>query len=417
MSGPGASPLHRHRPFVLLWSGQSASILGDRVTGLALPWLLLLQTHSPGLVGLILAARYLPLLALGLPSGLLADRLSRRSLMIAMDGLRLVALGAVVTVAVLGRTVPLWLLVLVVLALGTGQTLFQVAYRAWLPDLVGEAVLVRANAGLEASDAAATLAGPTLAGGLIQLIGPTMALGADALSYLVSAITLWLADREPAAQPRRSTSMGTAWQEMLAGFGHILASAPQLVLRGISTPLALSSGVIELLLATLSQLALHLSALQAGMIFGAAGVGGLGASTLAPWLFRHDWQRGLAAALLLAATASAILAGAGHLGPKFGFTAAVFANLLLDGAVSLAYILVPTATALITPRELRGRVNAASQMYSSAVRGASLLLLGSLAGAIGVSLPFLLLAAAFLLAAAAVLAGDRVLPGELAASQ
>ncbi len=123
------------------------------MTNLALPWLLLHQTHSAVAAGAVSAARYLPLLTFGLAAGLIADRVERRALMIAADVGRLVALGAVALVGVLGRVPPLWLLVLVVLTLGTGQLLFGVAYGAWLPDVTGDARLGQANAALESSDA------------------------------------------------------------------------------------------------------------------------------------------------------------------------------------------------------------------------------------------------------------------------
>jgi len=182
--------LWRDRTFRFIWGGQTASLFGDQVTNLALPWLLLHQTHSAFAAGAVSAARYLPLLTFGLAAGLIADRVERRALMIAADVGRLVALGAVALVGVLGRVPPLWLLVLVVLTLGTGQLLFGVAYGAWLPDVTGDARLGQANAALESSDAASVLAGGPLGGALITAVGPVLALGADALSYGVSAVTL-----------------------------------------------------------------------------------------------------------------------------------------------------------------------------------------------------------------------------------
>ncbi len=184
------SSLWRERTFRYVWCVQTASIFGDRVTGLALPWLILLQTGSAFAAGLVLAARYLPLALLGLPAGVLADRVDRRALMIACDVARATALGVVALLGLLHSTPPLWLLATVVLELGAGQLGFGVAYRAWLPDVTGDRLLGRANAALEASDAASTLVGPALGGALIGAVGPVLALGADAVSYVVSAVTL-----------------------------------------------------------------------------------------------------------------------------------------------------------------------------------------------------------------------------------
>ena len=77
----------------------------------------------------------------------------------------------------------------------------------------------------------------------------------------------------------------------------------------------------------------------------------------------------------------------------------IWANLVLDGAVSLSFILITTANALVTPRELRGRVNAATTTYSSLVRGLAVLGAGVLA-ANGNPLPaFILLTSCFIGAA------------------
>ncbi len=94
--------LWRDRTFRFIWGGQTASLFGDQVTNLALPWLLLHQTHSAFAAGAVSAARYLPLLTFGLVVGLIADRIERRALMIAADVGRLVALGAVALIGVRG---------------------------------------------------------------------------------------------------------------------------------------------------------------------------------------------------------------------------------------------------------------------------------------------------------------------------
>ncbi|HLI90056.1 MAG TPA: MFS transporter, partial [Ktedonobacteraceae bacterium] len=380
-----ARRLWRDARFRLIWSGQTASIFGDRVTGMALPWLILFQTHSTFDAGLVSAVRYLPPLALGLGAGLVADRLDRRWLMIACDIGRAGALSIIVALSILQRLPGLWLLAFVVLVLGAGQLGFQVAYSAWLPDITGDETLSRANAALEASDAASTLAGPTLGGALIQTLGPALALGADAISYIVSALTL-LATREEKMHLRSRSvashkSLRNLWTEMLEGVRLILTAPAHRLLRGVSAPLYLSAGAIELLLATLTQLRLHLPAWQAGFVFGAAGIGGLLGSSIAPHLYDRGWRRGLAGLFCIAALACiglAWIAAAGTPGAGLSFAGAFACNLILDGAVSAGFILVATTNTLITPRALRGRVNAVSSMYSALLRGLSVLATGLL---------------------------------------
>ncbi len=411
-------PLWRHRDFRAIWASRTASLFGDQVTGLALPWLVLLQTHSAFAAGVVSAARYVPVLALALVAGLVADRVERRDLAIACDSGRALALTMVAALGLRGLTPPLWLLTIVVVVLGAGGLFFGVAFGAWLPDVTGDERLSEANAALEASDAASVLAGTPLAGLLVAAVGPTLAFGADALSYVVSALTLARVPRtqwatrgapERAAHEKRLRPVVI---EAVAGFRAILSTPAQRLLKGPGTALYLDAGAIEVLLAALTQLHLHLPAWQAGLVFGAAGVGGLLSSTVAPRVYAWGWRRGLALALCVAALGSLGLAGASLLDPAPGFAVAVVSNLVLDGAVALGFVLTGTASTKLTPRALRGRVGAAGTVYAAVVRAAGAVGLGALAAAVAPLAAFSALAACC--AVAALVAALVRLPTETA---
>jgi len=406
--------LWRDRTFRFIWGGRTASLFGDQVTGLALPWLILLQTHSAFAAGGVAAVRYLPTLTLGLVAGVVADRVERRTLAIACDLGRALALGVVALLGLLGRVPPLWVLTLVVVVLGTGSLFFGVAFRAWLPDVTNDDRLGQANAALEASDAASVLVGTPLGGALVAAVGPVLAVGADALSYALSALTL--ARIPSAGRPVRSPTdagggqdgrLRTVWVEALAGVRTILHTPAQRLLKGAGTALYLDAGAIEVLLATLTQLHLHLPAWQAGLVFGAAGVGGLLSSAVAPRIYAWGWQRGLASALGAAALGSLGLAWASVLDPARGFVVALASNLVLDGAVALGFVLSGTASTLVTPRDLRGRVSAASAMYESLARGGAAVGFGALA-ATGNPFPAFVVLAGCCLCAALVTARAHV---------
>ncbi len=383
------------------------------MTGLALPWLILLQTHSAFAAGVVAAARYVPFLALALVAGLVADRVERRALALTCDVGRAVALGAVAVLGLLGRAPPLWLLTVVVLALGTGSLFFGVAFRAWLPDVTGDDRLGQANAALEASDAASVLVGTPLGGALITAIGPVLALGADALSYVASALTLArIPSTGPVRQPiddemERVGRLRAVWPEAIAGVRAILDTPAQRLLKGAGTALYLDAGAIEVLLAALTQLRLHLPAWQAGLVFGAAGVGGLLSSAVAPRVYTWGWRVGLAGALGVAALGSAGLAWASVLDPQRGFIVALASNLVLDGAVALGFVLSGTASTLVTPRGLRGRVGAAGAIYEALARGGAAVGFGALAAA-GNPLPAFVVLAGCCAVAALVTALARV---------
>lgn len=396
------APLWRVPAFAAIWTGQTASLFGDQVTGLALPWLILLETRSPLDAGLIAAARYAPVVALGLVAGTLADRLDRRRLVIASDLARALALGVVAVIGALRHVPALWVLALVVLVLGAGQLFFQIAYQAWLPEVTGEPRLGEANAAVEAADAASVLVGYPLAGALITAVGPTLALGADALSFLVSAVSLGRVRTVPSprrAAPAPKLAARGALVEALAGMRAIVTRPEQRLLKGAGAALHLAAGAIGVLLATLTQLQLHLSAWQAGLVFGAAGAGGLISSPFAPRIYRWGWRRGLAAAAGIVALGSLGLALACVLGPVAGFAVDLLANLVLDGALALGFVLVTTANTLTTAPHLRGRVNAAGSTLAALVRGAGAAGAGALAARGNPLMAFVALAAYCLLTA------------------
>ena len=74
-----ARPLWRNFDFLLLWSGQTISVLGTNISALALPLLVLALTHSPVQAGLLVAVRQLPYLLVSLPAGALIDRWERNT--------------------------------------------------------------------------------------------------------------------------------------------------------------------------------------------------------------------------------------------------------------------------------------------------------------------------------------------------
>jgi MFS family permease len=128
--------LWHHPDFLKFWLGQGLSRLGTRITALALPTAAIqLLEAGPVEVGTLTALQFLPFPLLGMPVGVIADRLPRRRVMIACDVGRLVALGSVPTAYLLG-TLTLSHLYAVALLVGICTVCFDVAYQAYLPVLV-----------------------------------------------------------------------------------------------------------------------------------------------------------------------------------------------------------------------------------------------------------------------------------------
>lgn len=172
--------------FALLAGGQLLSGLGSQVTLLALPTLAVLDLRaSASDVGLLVAAGYLAAPIVGLPSGVLVERLRSRAVMVVMDVVRLLSVGLVPLSAWLGfLTVPL--LCAVAFVVNGCSVIYQTANQSLLPQLVERRKLVDANAVAAASQGVTSVAGPSLGGGLVGLLGAAQAVFADMASYVIS---------------------------------------------------------------------------------------------------------------------------------------------------------------------------------------------------------------------------------------
>jgi MFS family permease len=182
-------PASLGRDFHLLWTGHTASFLGDRVTLLVVPAVLVFLLGGSAFdVGLISTAQYLAIPVLSLVAGALADRWDVRRMMIACDLIRFAAIGVLPVAYWLGfLTIPLMFLCMVVVSAAT--VFFNIGFMPAMASILPSGELVRGNARIEASRTTAELGGPAVAGGLYQVLG-VAALLVDAASYLVSALCI-----------------------------------------------------------------------------------------------------------------------------------------------------------------------------------------------------------------------------------
>jgi MFS family permease len=172
--------------FRKLWFGQTVSQLGTSVTFVALPLVAVLQLDASALeVGILTGATYVAYAVLGLPAGVFVDRWTRRTVMLVTDAGRAVTLTAVPALWA-ADLLRIWHLYAVALFVGVLTLFYDVAHQAYLPALVSRDKLIAGNSRLQASTATTQLAGPGVAGVLVQLLGAATTLLVDAASYLVS---------------------------------------------------------------------------------------------------------------------------------------------------------------------------------------------------------------------------------------
>jgi predicted MFS family arabinose efflux permease len=279
-----AFSLWRNRDFLLLWSGHLVSTAGTQITDLALPLLVLALTGSPAQAGIVAACGAVPRFLLALPAGVLVDRLDRKRVMIACDVLRALALASIPVALALGR-LSMPQLYLVSFVLGAGFTFFFLARVSALPRVVSREQLPSAVARQEAADSVVTLASPPL-GGIIFGLGRALPFLADAISYVVSAISLGFI-RVPFQQRRaEQESAGSLWGDMLVGMRWLwhapLVRFMALVYAGFA--LFLTFETLGVIVRAQEQ---HATPLGIGLIVAAGGVGGLGGALLGPWVQRR----------------------------------------------------------------------------------------------------------------------------------
>jgi predicted MFS family arabinose efflux permease len=194
----------RRRDFRLLFLGQGISVLGDRMVVVALAFAVLEVGGSASAVGLVLASATLPLVGSVLIGGVVADRTSRRTVMIAADLVRLASQGATATLLITGSA-EVWTLALFAGITGAATGFFNPASTGLLPEVVPPEELQPANALRATAVSAGEIAGPLLAGVLVAAAGAGWAIAVDAGTFAVSAVCLvWL--RTPGRPDRERAS-------------------------------------------------------------------------------------------------------------------------------------------------------------------------------------------------------------------
>jgi MFS family permease len=194
-----AVPLRRNRDFLLLQAGQLLSEVGTQSAAIAYPLLVLAVTGSAAKAGLVAFARSLSLTLFALPAGMVADRWNRRWLMIAADGVRVLAVGGLAAAIIVDR-LHFWAIPLVAFVEGVGAALFASAQAGALRAVVPARQLPGAAGAQTGRLAAVGLAGPPLGGALFGLARALPFL-VDAVSYAFSTVSL-LAMRAPFQQAR-----------------------------------------------------------------------------------------------------------------------------------------------------------------------------------------------------------------------
>ena len=219
-----------NRNFLLFFSGQLISRLGDGIYTLGLVWLMHVLTNSTLLMSLTLAASFVPRIVLGPMAGVLADRWRKRRILIITDAVRFVLL-AVLTFLTFSHLVTAWVLIVFSFVLAATSTLFTPAYTVLQKRIVSGEQLMQANSLQQVSMNIAQIAGPALAGIFIGTVGVGMAFAIDAGTFIVSLLGITFVRVKEPVLVNDKLSIRAMFQEMGGGVA---------VLKGVPTVRALT---------------------------------------------------------------------------------------------------------------------------------------------------------------------------------
>jgi MFS family permease len=256
-------PLWRNREFVLLQSAHLLSSLGDRVSFIAYPLLVLAVTGSPAKAGIVGFARLLPSVLFGLPAGIAADRYDRKRLMLGAHVVRAIVLGAL-AVAILADALTFWLIPAAAFVQGAGSTVFAAAQAGALKAVVPRAQLPTAIGAIETRASTVQLLGPPV-GGVLFAAARSLPFLVHTLSYVFAFVALALMrtpfqearerDRAP-LRAQVAEGFRFLWRQpfvrtstFLYGIGNFSIPGMLLVLIVVAERHGLSAGGVGLLLA------------------------------------------------------------------------------------------------------------------------------------------------------------------------
>jgi predicted MFS family arabinose efflux permease len=353
--------------FRLLWAGGLISSLGSWLLVLAVPAHILAATGSLRETGLTLAAEYLPQLVLGPVAGAVADGRDRRRLMI---GANLFCAGAVAVMLLGTSPGRYWVLYAALIAESSGTVLYAPALQARVPAIVGTGPLLGSASSLaSASSGIVRLIGGPLGGVLLAACGIRWLICADAVSYLLAAVAMFLTSRSGDGHPDRAARASTVARDLVEGTRVLRAQPAARALLPVTVISLTANASLSAVLIAFGVQRLGGTA-HTGLLLSCLGAGFLlGAPVTRALMDRVQPRNLLAASLTATAAAYPLLFTSSSLATALPAAAAV----AMSGSMSLT---IQQATLQrVIPGPVLGRVTAAFLTGEAAAT-----LAGSLAG-------------------------------------
>jgi len=262
----------KNRTFLLLFLGNTISLIGFGFNLVGVSWLVLEVTGSELALGKIMAMATVPGVLLALFAGIIIDKVNRKWLLVVLDLFRMVVVGSFVILLIQDRF-SMNALFITVLLMGTGSSLFWPTAQAFVQELVSAKEYFHANALLSASYQAGSILGAGIGGVVVHFYGVPTALAFNALTHLISALLISAA---PFTRQVVNHEVESIWKSVSKGFIYFKEKVGVLIL-GFTTILADVAiwGSLSILTITISKEVFLAGSWGYGLMDGFYGVGAL----------------------------------------------------------------------------------------------------------------------------------------------
>ena len=379
MTPPRAVSALRHRNFRLFWTGQLISLVGTWMQTVAQGWLIWTLTNDPVALGIAAACQFTPVLLFSLVGGVLADALPKRQTLLVTQTASLL-LALVLGILVFTHLVQVWHVYLLAVGLGLVNAVDMPVRQSFVVEMVGREDVANAVALNSAVFNGARILGPSVAGILIALVGTALCFLLNAASYL-AVILAYLLMRDDELRPAARIAVARTVRGVMAQLGEGLSYARTtpvvrlaLLVLGITATAGMNSSVI---MPVFAEHVLHGDPTTLGFLLAASGVGSLFAAL--------HIAAGLRPSLKLVVVAAVTL-GVALVGLSQVHQTILALPLMVVFGWSVISMAATTNTLiqLLVPDELRGRV---MSIFTTVFAGSTPiggLLVGSIAGLLGV---------------------------------
>jgi MFS family permease len=364
----------RHRNFQLFFAGQLISLVGTWMQVIAQSWLIYRLTGSSALLGLVNFAGQIPVFALSPVGGYIADRFSRRTVVIVTQSVSMV-LAFILAALTLTNTVRVREVFVLAILLGVVNSFDIPARQAFLSEMVSREDMINAIALNSSMFNGARIVGPAIAGLLVARIGEGWCFFANGISYIAVISGLLLMRLTPFI---RQQSAGSAFETIREGFGYVWKTRPVLAFLAIVGILSFAGLPYLVLMPIYADRIFHSGAGGLGVLMGLAGLGALiGALMLASRTVLTGLTRWTGISLVVFSAALLVFAFSKILWLSYAMLLIIgFTGMIQMGSAN-------TLVQSMVPDNLRGRVMSVYSMMYMGVGPVGALIAGFAADKIG----------------------------------